>query len=79
MAMARNVCGIDKIVRIILAIALGIFAVVSDADLLWKLLAGTVAILAIATASIGFCPINRVLGINTCRLSEARSEKSGMR
>lgn len=67
MALTRNVGGADKAVRIVLGIALIAFALLSDVSTIWKTVAGIVAAIALVTAFVGFCPLNRLFGINTCR------------
>jgi Inner membrane protein YgaP-like, transmembrane domain len=63
--MSSNVNGIDRIVRVVIAIvavalaaALGFGTVGS-----WILLA--VAAIMLVTAAVGFCPLYRLLGVST--------------
>jgi len=67
MAMSCNVGGADKVVRIVVGIALLILAVFSPIDTVWRVLAGVLAAIALVTALIGFCPLNSLLGIDTCK------------
>lgn len=65
MALSRNVGGIDKTVRIILGlvlIAVGLFA---DLGTTWTIIVYAVAVIALLTALLSYCPINTLLGINT--------------
>jgi len=60
--MKTNVGGIDKILRIALGAAL----------ILWTLFLGGplwawVGVVALATGLLGWCPLYRLLGLNTCR------------
>lgn len=67
MALAKNVCGNDRAIRIVVGIVLAAFALLSDVDTTWKITAGIVAAIALITAAVKFCPLNSLLHINTCR------------
>ena len=64
--MERNVGGMDKTIRLVLGVvfALGVFLVSAT---LAKVLLGAVAVIAFGTALSGFCPLNRLFGVNTSR------------
>ena len=59
--MARNVGGIDRIVRII--VGLGLISLA-----FWgpKTAWGWIGLVPLATAALGWCPPYSLLGINTC-------------
>ena len=59
--MTKNVGGIDKIIRIVLGLAL-IAATLMGALPVW----GWIGIVPLATGAIGFCALYPLLGINTC-------------
>ena len=66
--MIKNVGQTDKIIRIVLAIVLAgldFFEVVGGA-FSWVL--SLVAIVLLVTALIGFCPLYKILGKNTCEV-----------
>ena len=66
MALSCNVGGADKTARIVLGlvlIAVGLFAGLGTT---WTIIAYAVAVIALLTAFVGYCPINTLLGINTC-------------
>ncbi len=65
--MGKNVGGMDSIVRIILGIVLMFWGLYNGATLTLPLLATVAGAIAIATALFGFCPLYRLLGVNTCR------------
>jgi hypothetical protein len=67
MAIAKNVGGADKVIRILVGITLIAFTLVASVDTVWKVVAGAVAAIALITAFVGFCPLNSLLGINSCR------------
>ncbi|TSE35667.1 YgaP family membrane protein [Tepidimonas charontis] len=60
--MTRNVGGIDRILRIVIGIAL-IAAAATGAIGMW----GYIGILPLATGLIGWCPPYAIFGINTCK------------
>ncbi len=64
--MERNVGGTDKTVRLALGVVfvLAIFFVSAP---LAKVLLGAAAVIAFGTALMGFCPLNRLFGVNTSR------------
>ena len=67
MAIACNVGGADKAIRIVIGIALIAFAFFANVDAIWKEVAGGAAAIALITAFVGFCPLNSLLGINSCK------------
>lgn len=60
--MNTNVGSIDRIVRVVLGLALGSTFFLLEGPLRWLGLAGVVLLL---TAAFSFCPLYRVLGLNT--------------
>lgn len=66
--MTRNESGLDRIIRVVIAIAAvaGAAAVGFGSVGAWILLvvAGTMLV----TAVTGFCPLYRVFGISTCKV-----------
>jgi hypothetical protein len=67
MALACNVGGADRVLRVVVGIALAIAAYSSELGTAWKFSLAVVAAIALVTAAIGYCPLNRVLGIDTCK------------
>lgn len=63
--MARNVGGIDRILRIVVGLALIGLALTGTVG--WW---GWIGIVPLGTALIGFCPLYPLLGINTCPLDQ---------
>jgi hypothetical protein len=64
--MNRNVGGIDRILRIVLGLAL-IALTLTGAIGVW----GWVGLVPLATAAMGFCPLYTVLGFSTCPAKRA--------
>ena len=66
--MKKNVGSTDKIIRIILAIAIGYFAFTTSFETAWYQTAlYVVAAILLITALLGFCPAFSLLKINTCK------------
>jgi hypothetical protein len=66
-----NVGGVDKLIRIVLGIALlaaGVFHVVAGS---WAVAAYVFGAIALATGLIGFCPAWAVFKVNTCSVRNA--------
>ena len=60
--MTKNVGGIDKIIRIVLGLAL-IAATLMGALPVW----GWIGIVHLATGLMGWCPPYAILGFSTCK------------
>lgn len=58
--MKKNVGKTDKIIRIIIAL------IIAGVGYYYQSWWGLLALLPLATAIIGFCPLYTLLGINTC-------------
>lgn len=58
--MKTNVGGIDRVLRIVVGIALIIWAVTGGPVWAW------IGVVPLATGLIGFCPLYPLLGLNTC-------------
>jgi Protein of unknown function (DUF2892) len=63
--MKSNVGGIDRILRIIVGLALIALAATGTIGV-W----GWIGIVPLATAALGFCPLYTVLGFSTCPLKQ---------
>ena len=63
--MTKNVGGIDKIIRIVLGLAL-IAATLMGALPVW----GWIGIVPLATGLMGWCPPYALLGFNTCSMKK---------
>lgn len=62
--MEKNVGGLDRFFRFGIGF-LSLAIAVTIEDVLLQLVFGLVAIVGLATAATGYCPLNRRLGINT--------------
>lgn len=65
----KNLGSTDKILRYVVGIALAIVAYVyMDTLGVWLWVAIAAAVIMIGTATINFCPLYRIFGINTCKI-----------
>jgi len=62
--MQTNVGGIDKIARIVVGIALIVWAIAGGPVWAW------IGILPLATGLLGWCPAYSLLGIKTCPMKK---------
>jgi hypothetical protein len=67
MAIPFNVGGGDRLFRLLLGVVLAAIAVFTDVAPFWRIIAGVIAAVALVTATFQYCPVNALLGINTCR------------
>jgi hypothetical protein len=68
--MKRNVGGMDRTGRIIVGVVLLVVAAAVPMEMVWRIVALVVAVIALVTATVRFCPANAMLGINTCEREE---------
>ena len=66
--MERNVGTIDKVIRVLIAIALVVVGIVGDGAGLWWI--AIVALLPLVTAGVGFCPLYRLIGVKTIKVKK---------
>jgi hypothetical protein len=62
--MQKNVGGIDKIARIVVGIALIVWALAGGPVWAW------IGVLPLATGLLGWCPAYTLLGIKTCPMKK---------
>lgn len=65
--MKCNVCGIDRIGRVVAGIVLVAVSLMAPGlDMVWRSVLLVIAAVALVTAAIRFCPANAVLGLDCC-------------
>ena len=62
--MQTNVGGIDRIARIVVGIALLLFALFNEGGYRWF---GLIGLVPLATGLLGWCPAYLPFGIKTCK------------
>lgn len=65
--MTCNVAGADKTVRFIVGGAALLSGFLAPLETTWKVVLFAVAGVAFVTATVGFCPLNKLLGVDTCK------------
>lgn len=70
--MLTNESTIDRTVRLIIGLALLSLVFVGP-----KTAWGWLGIVPLATAAVGFCPVYRLLGINTCQQRKRAPQQHG--
>jgi membrane-associated protease RseP (regulator of RpoE activity) len=64
--MSKNVGTVDRVIRIVLGLAL-IALVFVGPQTPW----GWIGVIPLVTGFVSFCPAYRLLGVRTCKLTEA--------
>ena len=64
--MKANVGSVDRIIRVVLGLALLSLLFVLDGNTRWL---GLIGLVPLATAAFRFCPVYRVVGLSTCPLA----------
>ena len=66
--MKLNVGGYDRIGRYVLGVVLLLVGMAAPISAMWQTVAFVVGGIALVTAAVGYCPVNHLFGINTCKL-----------
>ncbi len=69
--MKANVGNADKGVRVAIAVVAAILALTVAAGAL-KVVLWALAAIMLVTAAVGFCPLYRLFGMSTCKVSAQR-------
>ena len=65
--MKANTGSTDRIIRIVLGIAIGYFAYSTSFETVWlQIVLYIIAVILLATALLKFCPLYSILKINSC-------------
>lgn len=62
--MKLNVGGIDRILRIVVGLALVVWAIMGGPVWAW------IGVVSLGTGLFGFCPLYPLLGMNTCPIKK---------
>ena len=65
--MKTNMGGIDKIIRVVIALFIGILIMADVVSGTLAIVLGIVAVILVLTSLIGFCGLYTVFGIKTCK------------
>lgn len=69
--MSTNESPIDRVIRVVIAVAAVVVAFVVGASSVLGIILFVVAAIMIVTAATGFCPLYRVFGMSTCKVSNS--------
>lgn len=64
--MIRNMGNADRLVRVLIAVLVGIAVVTGMISGTVAIIAAVIAAVFLGTSLISFCPLYRLVGINTC-------------
>ena len=73
--MKKSVGGIDIIIRVLVAVVIGVLAFTHVITGTLAIILGIVAIALLLTSLFGFCGLYTLLGINTCRVKQGKTSQ----
>jgi len=65
--MKKNMGTIDRLTRLLLAIVIAVLYYTGEVTGTAAIILGVIAVAFVATSIVGFCPVNKALGISTRR------------
>ena len=68
--MNKNVGNTDKTIRIIIGILLLVAAFTISLSANAKIIVIVLGVIALATGLINFCPLYKLIGVNTCKIKD---------
>jgi len=68
--MKKNVNSIDKVIRILLAVVLGVLILTNQVAGTLAIIFGVLAVVLLLTSFLSFCPIYALLNISTLKKSD---------
>lgn len=69
--MRRNMGGLDKGIRVAIAILLTILYLTDTVTSTWGIVFLVIAVVFLLTSLVSFCPLYTLLGIKTCPVSKS--------
>ena len=73
--MTTNESGVDRIIRLVLAVALVAGAWAAGFGSVLGIVLLVLAAVLVVTAAVGFCPLYRVFGLSTCPAPQASQKQ----
>jgi hypothetical protein len=70
--MTTNESTADRLIRLVIAVVAVAGAVVTGIGTVLGIALLVVAAIMVVTAAVGFCPLYRIFGISTCKVSAQR-------
>jgi hypothetical protein len=74
--MKRNMGIIDRLVRVVLAIVVGILILLGILTGVWAWILGALAIVFVVTSAVGLCPLYLPFGLSTCKVGKVVAEEA---
>jgi len=68
--MKKNVNSIDKVIRILLAVVLGVLILTNQVAGTLAIIFGVLAVVLLLTSFLSFCPIYALLNVSTLKKSD---------
>ena len=68
--MKKNMGGVDRVIRIILAVVVAVFLITGQLTGLAALILGIIALIFLLTSTVGFCPLYLPFKISTKRIKK---------
>lgn len=63
--MKMNMGMIDRVIRVALAVVVGLLIVTGQLSGIWAIILGVLALVFVLTSAVGFCPLYAPFGIRT--------------
>ena len=73
--MTTNESGADRVIRLVLAVALVAGAWVAGFGSVLGIVLLVLAAVMVVTAAVGFCPLYRLFGLSTCPVPQAKQKQ----
>ena len=73
--MKTNMGSLDRLVRVLLAIAVGVLILTNILTGVWAWILGALAIIFLITSAIGMCPLYLPFGLSTCKSKEPTTKE----
>ena len=65
--MKKNMGSIDKTIRVLIAVAIGILIYTNVFTGTWAIILGVIAVVFLITSFFSFCPLYTLCGASTCK------------
>ncbi len=72
--MKTNLGTNDRIIRTVIAVMIAILCFTGMIIGLWAIVAMSIAIILVLTSFLRFCPLYKILRINTCKIGKSGSD-----
>ena len=69
--MTTNESSVDRIIRLVVGIVALVAAFAVGLGSLGGIILAVVGVVMLVTAAVGFCPLYRVFGMNTCKVAKS--------